>query len=381
MQQWHLDLQRELPQHVVLTVSYVGSKGTHLTRQSDLNQLHPVTAAQNPYQAGETISDADCASIATTWGPGPGGTTVSGVVNGQTYTGQVAQNLSTACANDANYYRPYYGIGTINRIVMAASSSYHGLQVSAVRTLGGLTLDVAYTYSHSIDDASDRYDVGFVNTYNPASNRASSSFDVRHSLNIGYVYDLPFFKKSGLSHTFLGGWQWSGIANYSTGTPFSVVNTTTYTDNAGVGNGVGSGSYADRIGDPKAGIPPSPGGAQNAGYLYNPNAYTTPQGLTFGNSGRNSLRNPSRTNFDMALFKRFAVTESKAFEFRAEAFNVFNHTEWGPISGDAGSGAYNSSSGNNGYAGPYTGAGSTNEFQLLQAHNPRILQLGAKFIF
>jgi hypothetical protein len=380
MQQWHLDLQRELPQHVVLTVSYVGSKGTHLTRQSDLNQLHPVTAAQNPYQAGETISDADCASIATTWGPGPGGTTVSGVVNGQTYTGPVAQNLSTACSNDANYYRPYYSIGRINRIETAAGSSYHALQISAIRTLGGLTLNFSYTYAHSIDDSSDKNDVGFVNTYAPASNRASSTFDVRHSLNFAYVYDLPFFKRSGISHTVLGGWQWSGIANYSTGTPFSVFNTTTYSDSAGVGNGVGSGSYADRVGDPKAGIPPSPGGPQTAGFLYNPNAYTTPQGLTFGNSGRNSLRNPSRTNFDMALFKRFAVTESKAFEFRAEAFNVFNHTQWLPIYGDAGSGANNNSPGNNGYAGPYPDSG-TNEFQLLGAHNPRILQLGAKFIF
>jgi len=264
---------------------------------------------------------------------------------------------------------------------MSASSSYNALEMSALRTLGGLTLDFSYTYAHSIDDSSDWQDAGFVNTYAPGSNRASSTFDVRHALNIGYVYDLPFFKTAGLSHTLLGGWQWSGIANYSTGTPFSVTNTTTYTDNAGVGNSVGAGSYADRIANPKADIPASPGGPQTAGFLYNPNAFTTPQGLTFGNSGRNSLRNPSRTNFDMALFKRFAVTESKAFEFRAEAFNVFNHTQWGPISGEGGSGAYNSSSGNNGYNGPYTPGSSVNTFQLLQAHNPRILQLGAKFIF
>jgi len=381
MQQWHLDIEHELPQHIVFTASYVGSKGTHLTRQSDYNQLHAVAATQNPYQAGQTISSADCSSIATTWGPGPGGTTVSGVVNGQTYTGLIAQDLSTACGNDADYYRPYYGVGDITRIETASSSIYHGLEVSGVRTLGGLTLDFSYTYAHSIDDSSDKNDVGFVNTYSPASYRASSSFDVRHSLNVAYVYDLPFYRKSGFSHTLLGGWQWSGIFNYSTGTPFSVFNDVSPTDNAGVGNSIGSGSYADRIGDPKAGIPPNPGGPQTAGYLYNPNAFTEPQGLTFGDSGRNSLRNPSRTNFDMALFKRFALTESKAFEFRAEAFNVFNHTEWLPIYGDAGSGANNNSEGNNGYAGPYTGPGSTNEFQLLGAHYPRILQLGAKFIF
>src|SRR5450631_4126483 len=382
MQQWHLDLQRELPQHVVLTVSYVGSKGTHLTRQVDLNQVHPISGT-NPYKVGEPIGANDCTTGMTPSNvviPGYTPTSDPNIPADPAAQSGIGVNMFIACANDANFFRPYYGIGRINRIETAAGSSYHGLEISALRTVGGLTLDFSYTYAHSIDDSSDKNDVGFVNTYAPSANRASSSFDVRHSLNIAYVYDLPFFRKSGFSHTFLGGWQWSGVTSYSTGTPFSVFNTTSPSDSAGVGNGVGSGSYADRIGNPKADIPPSPGGPQNAGYLYNPNAYASPQGLTFGNSGRNSLRNPSRTNFDMALFKRFAVTESKAFDFRAEAFNVFNHTQWLPIYGDAGSGANNNSPGNNGYAGPYPDSG-TNEFQLLGAHNPRILQLGAKFIF
>jgi hypothetical protein len=86
------------------------------------------------------------------------------------------------------------------------------------------------------------------------------------------------------------------------------------------------------------------------------------------------LRNPRRTNFDMALFKRFVVKESIAFEFRAEAFNVFNHTQWAALAGDAGSGASNFSSGTN-------GLGADNFLQVGAAHNPRILQLSAKFIF
>ncbi len=383
MQQWHLDIEHELPQHIVFTASYVGSKGTHLTRQSDYNQVPAAASSQNPYKVGEAMGPNDCTtgltpSNATILGytPSPDPTIPANPAN----QSGVGVNMFIACGNDADFFRPYYGIGSITRIETASSSIYHGLEVSAIRTMGGLTLDFSYTYAHSIDDSSDKNDVGFVNTYDPASNRASSSFDVRHSLNLAYVYDLPFYKKSGFSHTLLGGWQWSGIFNYSTGTPFSVFNEVGATDNAGVGNNIGSGSYADRIGDPKANVPPNPGGAQTAGFLYNPNAFTQPQGLTFGDSGRNSLRNPSRTNFDMALFKRFAVTESKAFEFRAEAFNVFNHTEWLPIYGDAGSGANNNSPGNNGYAGSYPDSG-TNEFQLLGAHNPRILQLGAKFIF
>jgi hypothetical protein len=364
MQQWHLDIERDLSHETVLTISYVGSKGTHLTRQSDLNQMYPVSAANNPYTPGEPIGPNDCAGTSTQNGVTIPGYTPGGLPSQQTGVGQ---NMFVACGGDADYFRPYLGAGSITRIETASSSSYNAFELSARRTLGRLTLDVAYTYSHSIDDSSDRSDAGFVNTYDPGANRASSTFDQRHSLNVSYIYDL--------SHTFLGGWQWSGITSFATGTPFSVFNKSSVSaDNAGVGNSIGSSSYADKVGDPYSDIPPSPGGPQVAGFLYNPNAYAAPEGLTFGNSGRNSLKNPSRTNFDMALFKSFAVTESKHFEFRAEAFNVFNHTEWLPIYGDAGSGGSNNSAGTNGYGAP-------NFMQFLGAHNPRILQLGMKFIF
>ncbi len=235
MQQWHLDLQHELPGHTVVTVSYVGSKGTHLGRQLDLNQLQPTPASQNPYLPGQPIAAADCNTLSNV-----GFSNVSGVVNGQTITGQAAINLQTACGNDPNPYRPFVGIGTITRLEPKASSTYHALQVSGRKSVGGLTLDAAYTYSHSIDDSSDRYDGNFVNSYDTAASRASSSFDQRHLLTVGYVYDLPFFRKAGLSHSLIGGWQWSGIASFSTGTPFSVTNGASYPDNAGVGNGVGT---------------------------------------------------------------------------------------------------------------------------------------------
>jgi hypothetical protein len=79
----------------------------------------------------------------------------------------------------------------------------------------------------------------------------------------------------------------------------------------------------------------------------------------------------------MALFKHFKITESMGFEFRAEAFNIFNHTEWGYIAGDGGSAASNSANLNSNTA----QFASSNFLQVLTAHNPRILQLGAKFLF
>jgi len=79
----------------------------------------------------------------------------------------------------------------------------------------------------------------------------------------------------------------------------------------------------------------------------------------------------------MALFKHFKITERMSFEFRAEAFNVFNHTQWRPIAGDSGSAASNLGEANNTFSlNPGDGF-----LQVTDAHNPRILQLGAKFIF
>jgi len=357
MQQWHFDIQHELRGHTVVTVAYVGSKGTFLGRQLDLNQLQPTPASANPYTPGQQISAADCASLTNVGLP-----SVAGVVNGQPVMGQTAINLQTACSNTADPYRPYYGLHNITRLENHASSIYHALQVSARKSVGQLNLTAAYTYSHSIDDSSDRYDGSFVNSYNPSANRASSNFDQRHLLNVAAIWDLPFFRKPGLAHNVLGGWEYSAIESFSTGTPLNVTNGTTYGDNAGVGNGVGTGSYPDLVGSPNANVPPPSAvtSSSYAGYFYNPAAFTAPTGLTFGNIGRNYLRNPHRLNFDMALFKHFAIHESMAFEFRAEAFNIFNHTEWNGPDGTLGDSAF---------------------MEISSAHLARVLQLGAKFIF
>jgi hypothetical protein len=192
------------------------------------------------------------------------------------------------------------------------------------------------------------------------------------------VWDVPIFKNPGLTNKLLGGWQYSGIMTFETGTPFSVM---VSNDNAGVANGLSNGgntfAWANIIGNPRSGIVQPPPTAGIGPLLYNPNAFTAPIGLTFGDTGRNSLTNPNRTNFDMALFKHFKLTERFSFEFRGEAFNVFNHKEWGFLAGNGGSAASNSSNLNSG-TNKEDGA---NFLHITTAHNPRILQLGAKLIF
>jgi len=435
-QEWHFDLQHEIAKGTVATLSYVGSVGVHLTRAYELNQIVPVPASQNPYSPGQAIGAGPLAvaplvpgtTFDCSWGPGndqPGvnvdayGVPMNAVTSYGTpvpYTAGVsggppsgaAVNLSVACGNSPNAFRPYAGYGSIGRKDQTASSNYNALEASLRRSVGGLQLNLAYTYSHSIDDASSANDAGLINSYALNTFRASSNFDQRHTLTFAYVYDLPFFKGSGMAHKLLGGWQWSGITLVQSGTPFSVYNkgngTIAPADNAGVGNlnsqidnlgGLTAGSYPDLVGNPRTGVQnsPSPGFGP---LLYNPAVFVAPTGLTFGDAGRNILNNPWRTNFDMALIKHFAVTESKYFEFRAEAFNVFNHTEYAWLGGDGGSAGSNSGQGNADstigcYGGVNNSAGDSSCVSSLgqtpgflrpgSAHEARILQLALKFIF
>jgi Carboxypeptidase regulatory-like domain len=377
VQQWHLDIQREVLRNTVVTASYVGSKGTNLTRAYDYNQLIPTPASANPFLAnGEIIGGSNCGDPSTfdALGVPTQGTTPSGIPVPYGGLGVMSPAVNfgvAACGTDPDVFRRFQGYTSILRLEEHASSIYHGFQLSGRRQMGGLQLSLAYTYSHSIDDSSSRQDTNLVNAYNFAANRASSNFDQRHIFNFSYVWDLPFFRTPGLTNKLLGGWEYSGIVSFASGSPFTA---TAGLDSAGVGNGITSTTaYAEKVGDPNANIPHVPGVLQ----LYNPNAFTAPVGLTFGNASRNSLTNPNRTNIDMAIFKHFGITERTAFEFRVEAFNVFNHTQFGYVNGDGGSAASNSSNLNSGTS-DVTGS---NFLQVLTAHNPRILQLGLKFLF
>ncbi len=376
-QQWHLDIQHEIAKDTVATVAYVGSKGTDLMLQRDINQLHSVPLSQNPFLPGQVLTPAICGTVTGAWS-----NAVSGMVNGQTLTGQAAQDLSVACgASAADPYRQYQGYTSIPLIEPGANSSYNSLQVSARRTAGRSQLTLAYTWSHSIDDSSDRYDGSFVDSYDLARTRASSNFDQRQILNIGYVLDLPYLNNhKSLTGKLLGGWQWSGLVTFQTGTPFTVTagnEANVVYAGAGVGDSVGLTALPNVVGNPNAAPSQANVPGQIGPLLYNPAAFAAPTGLTFGNAGRNILNLPSRLNFDMGLFKKFYITEVDHFEFRAEAFNIFNHTQFSSVNGSIS--CYDPASSYN--AGTAACLGQTNFLEPTAAHNPRILQLGLKFIF
>ena len=375
VQQWNLNVQKELPSKIVLSVAYVGSKGTHLTLLNNGNQIVPLSSAQNPFGKTQTLYNTGLIDPATSQPEGacvgPNGNanvqpwSVGQTVPGTTLplTAAAVTNLNVACglAPSTDALRTaFHGFSNINTLRDAADSIYHSLQVSANRTVGALTLSLAYTYSHAIDDSSDRSDNAFVNAYNIAANRASSNFDLRHNLSLSYVYGLPFFKGSGLNHSLLGGWQVSGITVAQTGLPFSVTNGFAQGDNAGVGNGTGTGSRADIVGNPNSGFTANQDPADRGPLFYNPAAYAAPQGLTFGNVGRNTLNLPHHVNFDFGVFKKFPINEKTGFDFRWENYNIFNHTEYNGIN---------------------SAAGVSNFMHLNSTHDPRRMQFGLRFYF
>jgi hypothetical protein len=400
MQQWNLGVEHELPGNVLLSVAYVGSKGTHLTRQFDLNQLTPVPNSENPYVldhlgaiagpgANPINPQGDCNPMNSNFTFDSTGLPTSAQISGTLGTSivtvtdpHVVQNLFVACNNAGvnNYYRKFQGYGSITRVEPSANSIYNSLQIGVRRSVGDLTLSASYTYSHSIDDSSDRSDALFVDPNNPSLSRGSSNFDIRHAFTLSYVYALPFFKAPGITHTLLGGWQVSGITTALSGPPFSLsTGSTAFPDNAGLANGIGGSvtAFPDLVANPN-----SVTAAQRAAYAgtfgvlnYNPDAFAQPVGLTVGNFGRNRLNLPGRLNFDFGLFKRFPIKEKYAFEFRWENFNVFNHTQLDAIGGST------SSSGTGAIAALDCYSCNSQVLLLNQSHNPRIMQFGLRFQF
>jgi hypothetical protein len=188
------------------------------------------------------------------------------------------------------------------------------------------------------------------------------------------------------------GWEVSGVTLFASGTPFTVINSAgntgiSLTDNAGVSSGLGiAASYPDVV----TGLPSPGNNSRSFGPLLgNPSQFVAPRGLTFGNAGRNFLNNPSRLNFDMAVLKHFKIRESSELEFRAEAFNLFNHTQFRAYDPDN-----PGSSGNNViscYAGPVYSAGfegsgancvtGASFLHPINAHRPRTIQFGLKLGF
>ena len=297
---WNFTFEREMPWKSNLSLAYVARRGLHLQREADINQPTTAVAAAHPCLAAKP-----------------------------------------ACSLDA--FRPYQGFGSIRQTDNVASSIYNSFQLAWNRRFsGGLLFGVAYTLSKSMDNGSNQRDV-VPDTYDVNMLWGPSEFDARHILAINYLYQLPFFRKqSGFAGKAFGGWQISGVSQFQTGLPCGVAeqrNIALVGLDSNFGCGV-NGQYWVVNGDPKVLGQFAAGGSKDPAHWFavnNPDGspiFAAPPNGTFNTQRvRDLIHQPGFENWNLGLFKAFPITESRGLQFRAEAYNVWNHPNLGGSSG------------------------------------------------
>ncbi len=260
IQNFNLNLQRQLTSTTLLQFGYVGSAGRKLAAVLDINQI----------------------------------------VNGVRPLAATYPNLTA-----------------INQLNSIADSSYNSFQMSLRQQVWkGLTANVNYTWSHSLDDASS---VGTpANSYNLKNDWGSSTFDARHILTSFVSYDLP--KVTKLLPAITSGWQANALVTFTTGSPINLL----------AGTNVSATSEGkdrvDLVGNPYANVPVLSNTL--AVQYFNPAAFAKPAAGTFGNLGRDVLYGPGFGSIDFSMFKKIPITEKIAGQFRVEIFNLTNRLNW-----------------------------------------------------
>ncbi len=273
--QWGLSVQRGVGSDLVFEIGYLGSKGTHLPLNRNLNQATP--------------------------GPGT--------------TAQVQAR------------RTYPQFGNITWIESVANSTYHSMELKAEkRYTKGLSLLGSYTFSKSIDNSpgistgSNASSAVAQNAFNLRAERGLSDFDVRHRFVASTIWEIPLgkghkvFGGGPLAHIF-GGWQASGILALQSGRPFTAVL------NGDISNTLNRNDRPNLVGDPNS-------GPKTVEQWFNKDAFQTQGVGSFGTAGRNIIIGPGFQNFDFALSRNFNVTERFRIQFRTELFNAFNHANF-----------------------------------------------------
>ncbi len=299
VQNWSFGVQHKLLADTLLDAAYVGSNSWHLFRAVNLNELRAGTIQRNP-----------------------------GV--------------------NTNALRPYPGYAGLNYNITASNFNYHSLQVQMRRNMrGGGLLNVAYTWSKAITDASG-WNEGAMDSYNFKNERGRATYDRRHIFVFSYIYPLPFWRgQEAWYKKALGGWQLSGVTTIQSGRPLNLGITG---DRAGNG---GSAQRPDVVGD----------WSKDAGTRlrwFAPEAFAVPALGTFGNLGRNALTGPGTNNWDVSVQKQFVITERVRTEFRAEFYNAPHHFS---------------------YYGVDTTVGRATFGQVNAAGDPRILQFGLRLSY
>ena len=244
--------------------------------------------------------------------------------------------------------RPDNRFGRVTELRNNATSTYNGLTASVQRRFGyGFQGNANYTYSHSIDDASNGGILPFslndtlLNQLMPNSfdlNHSNSDYDVRHNFTANYIWELPYKFQNKVADSLLGGWSISGTWFAHTGYPYTVYNSGGATRVSNYSNGVTSllpGYFIGGPTRPGCSTPDTPCllGADVTGAQFLDNVDQLKLG-SWGNKPRNAFRGPGYFNTDLSVNKRFKVTERVNFVVGANAYNILNHANFRNPSGD-----------------------------------------------
>ena len=298
--QWNLNIQRQLTRTMALTLGYSGSQGVHLAHQNE--DVNVVPAALTTFDS----TGCNCYKFP-----------------------------AAASAGAAKIVNPNYG--NIRATNWLGQSNYHGLQANLTqRLVKGLTYQVAYTFSKSIDNGSGVFQGGneSFNTiapglpWAPRGNRGLSDFNTPHVFVVNFQYDIPtagFAKGNAIGRTVLGGWQLGGIWTRQTGSPFSMRITG---DQARMGyhqTTQSNGGLRPHLLGNLPGCDDPTTGIRDA-YI-NTSCFKFPAVGEAGNAGRNYMRMPTFRNLDFTVFKNQNIWgERVKAQFRVEMFNILNQT-------------------------------------------------------
>ena len=354
---FNLSIQRELSKSTVLTLAYVGTEGHRLIEQEDVNpgdaalcmQLNALGATPTCGPQGEQTTYT--LPLGAALGVPCNGNTANCVYGTRDFllTNNFCPGAQTLCFGNAN---------TLTHL--AANSIYNSGQVTIERKAGNLTLLASYTFAKAIDNSSAFNDL--VNFQNPRLSRGLSDTDVTHNFVASYIWAIPFDRAfGGLPKRLTQGWQLQGITRFSTGFPILMNQSNEDISLAG-----SSSTDMPNLVGPVVKVNPRKVNTNcpttsGAGCYFLPQAFALNTTLgTFGTANRRFFHGPGINNFDMGLSKRVPITEAKAFEFRAEFFNIFNHAQFLNPSGNI----------------------DNSDFGVVtNARDPRIGQISGKFVW
>jgi hypothetical protein len=336
-------IQTKLPYNLVLDTAYVGELFRHLQDNRNLNYI-PYGAAFQPQNQDPTLS-----------------TTA----------------MLGSSALPANFLRARRGIADINLYESAATGNYNSLQVTLDRRFGALFVGMAYTWSKNLTTATG--DTSFVrpDQYTRQAYYGPSANDRRQNFALNYVYDLPRLKSANVAtRAILGGWQVSGVTRFMTGTPYQIAYSISGVSQVNLTGSTTEGARVFLLGNPATGSS-NPYTRLNAAMVAPPAVGST--GLE---SGVNYLTGPGINNWDVSLQKSFAVKERLRFQFRVDAFNAFNHTQFSGINNTVNYSSITNLTPTNLYLKPDGTVNNINGFGTVNGvRDPRILQTMIRFQF